>query len=174
MITSNNRAESRRISQWNSHLVVKSTDSTDAAILRILQQDGRISTVNLAERLRLSPTATAERLKRLTREGYITGYGARLDPVMLDLGLLVFIEVLLDKTTGTVFDRFSAEVRRVPEILECHMVAGGFDYLLKARVKDMAAYRRFLGQVMVDLPGVKETRTYAVMEEVKTDSPLPV
>ena len=174
VITSNNRAESRRISRWNSLLVVKSTDSTDAAILRILQQDGRISTVDLAERLRLSPTATAERLKRLTRERYITGYGARLDPAMLDLGLLVFIEVLLDKTTGTVFDRFSAEVRRVPEILECHMVAGGFDYLLKARVKDMAAYRRFLGQVMVDLPGVKETRTYAVMEEVKTDSPLPV
>jgi Lrp/AsnC family leucine-responsive transcriptional regulator len=174
VITSNNLAESRRISQRNSYLVVKSTDSTDAAILRILQQDGRISTVDLAERLRLSPTATAERLKRLTREGYITGYGARLDPAMLDLGLLVFIEVLLDKTTGTVFERFSAEVRRVPEILECHMVAGGFDYLLKARVKDMAAYRRFLGQVMVDLPGVKETRTYAVMEEVKTDSPLPV
>lgn len=153
---------------------MKSTDSTDAAILRILQRDGRISTVDLAERLRLSPTATAERLKRLTRESYITGYGARLDPAKLDLGLLVFIEVLLDKTTGAVFDRFSEEVRRVPEILECHMVAGGFDYLLKARVKDMTAYRRFLGQVMVDLPGVKETRTYAVMEEVKTDSPLPV
>lgn len=158
----------------NGVIVVKPTDSLDAAILTILQRDGRISTVDLAERLRLSPTATSERLKRLTREGYITGYGARLDPAMLDLGLLVFIEVLLDKTTGAVFDRFSEEVRRVPEILECHMVAGGFDYLLKARVKDMTAYRRFLGQVMVDLPGVKETRTYAVMEEVKTDSPLPV
>lgn len=151
-----------------------STDSLDAAILRILQREGRISTVDLAERLRLSPTATGERLKRLTREGYITGYGARLDPGRLDLGLLVFIEVMLDKTTGAVFDRFSEEVRRVPEILECHMVAGGFDYLLKVRVKDMTAYRRFLGDVMVDLPGVKETRTYAVMEEVKTDTPLPV
>jgi Lrp/AsnC family leucine-responsive transcriptional regulator len=168
------RVEDRRIPHRNGVLRVKTTDSIDAAILRILQQDGRIATVDLAERLRLSPTATAERLKRLTRAGYITGYGARLDPAMLDLGLLVFIEVLLDKTTGAVFDRFSQEVRRVPEILECHMVAGGFDYLLKARVKDMAAYRRFLGQVMVDLPGVKETRTYAVMEEVKTDSPLPV
>ena len=169
-----NPVKIRRIAFGNGSSLVKSTDSIDAAILRILQLDGRISTVDLAERLRLSPTATAERLKRLTREGYITGYGARLDPAMLNLGLLVFIEVLLDKTTGTVFDRFSEEVRRVPEILECHMVAGGFDYLLKARVKDMAAYRRFLGQVMVDLPGVKETRTYAVMEEVKTDSPLPV
>ncbi len=174
MLKSTDHVETRRIFHRHGILPVKIADSIDAAILRILQLDGRISTVDLAERLRLSPTATAERLKRLTREGYITGYGARLDPAMLDLGLLVFIEVLLDKTTGTVFDRFSEEVRRVPEILECHMVAGGFDYLLKARVKDMAAYRRFLGQVMVDLPGVKETRTYAVMEEVKTDSPLPV
>ena len=72
------------------------------------------------------------------------------------------------------FDAFKHSVQVIPEVLECHMVAGGFDYLVKARVKDMAAYRRFLGQVMVDLPGVKETRTYAVMEEVKTDSPLPV
>ena len=150
------------------------TDSLDAAILRILQQEGRISTVDLAERLRLSPTATGERLKRLTREGYITGYGARLDPEKIDLGLLIFIEVTLDKTTAAIFDRFAAEVRRVPEILECHMVAGGFDYLVKVRVKDMVAYRRFLGDVMVDLPGVSETRTYAVMEQVKNDAPLPV
>ena len=149
-------------------------DPLDAAILRILQREGRISTVDLAERVRLSPTATGERLKRLTREGTITGYGARLDPDKLGLCLLVFIEVLLDKTTGAVFDRFSREVRCVPEILECHMVAGGFDYLLKVRVRDMTAYRRFLGEVMVELPGVKETRTYAVMEEVKVDCPLPV
>lgn len=151
-----------------------SSDSLDAAILRILQLEGRIPTVELAERLRLSPTATGERVKRLTREGIITGYGARLDPDKLGLSLLVFIEVTLDKTTAAVFDRFAEEVRRVPEILECHMVAGGFDYLLKARVKDMAAYRRFLGEVMVDLTGVSETRTYAVMEEVKSTGLLPV
>lgn len=150
------------------------TDTLDAKLLRILQQDGRIATVDLAQRLGLSPTATAERLKRLTRDGIITGYGARLDPDKLGLGLLVFIEVMLDKTTAAVFDRFSSEVQRVPEILECHMVAGGFDYLVKARVADMAAYRRFLGEVMVDLPGVRETRTYAVMEEVKSGAPLPV
>lgn len=82
--------------------------------------------------------------------------------------------MLLDKTTGAAFDRISEEVRRVPEILECHILAGGFDYLLKARAKDMTADRRFLGQVMVDRPGVKETRTCAVMEEVKTATPLPV
>ena len=149
-------------------------DSIDAKILAILQRDGRISTVELANRLRLSPTATGERLKRLTRDGYIAGYSARVDPEKIGLGLLVFIEVLLDKTTATAFDRFSEKVQRSPHILECHMVAGGFDYLLKVRVRDMAAYRRFLGDVMVELPGVKETRTYAVMEEVKSDGPLPV
>lgn len=167
-------AVARMISPKNGGILVNGTDALDAKILRILQQDGRISTVDLAERLRLSPTATGERLKRLTREGFITGYGARLDPAKLDLSFLAFIEVMLDKTTATVFDTFSAEVQRTPEVLECHMVAGGFDYLLKVRVKDMAAYRRFLGEVMVDLPGVKETRTYAVMEEVKSDGPLPV
>jgi Lrp/AsnC family transcriptional regulator, leucine-responsive regulatory protein len=81
---------------------------------------------------------------------------------------------MLDRTTAAVFDRFSDEVQRVPEIPECHMAAGGFDYLLKARVADMAANRRFLGEVMVDLPGVQETRTDAVMAEVKSDAPLPL
>lgn len=149
-------------------------DACDLKILDILQADGRITTSDLAERLRLSPTATGERLRRLTRDGVITGYGARLDPARLGLGLLVFVEVSLDKTTSDVFDQFARAVRLTPEILECHMVAGGFDYLVKARVADMAAYRAFLGDVLVALPGVKETRTYAVMEEVKRDGPLPV
>ncbi|MFO7308581.1 MAG: Lrp/AsnC ligand binding domain-containing protein [Pseudomonadota bacterium] len=149
-------------------------DRTDKRILTVLQADGRISTVDLAERIGLSPTATSERLKRLTREGYITGYGARLDPRKLGLELLVFVEVSLDKTTPDIFERFAEAVRRAPEVLECHMVAGGFDYLVKTRVADMAAYRRFLGDVLLSLPGVTETRTYAVMEEVKSDGALPV
>jgi Lrp/AsnC family leucine-responsive transcriptional regulator len=143
-------------------------------MLALLQREGRISTVELAERLRLSPTATGERLKRLTRDGVIQGYRAQLDPVRLDLGLLVFVEISLDKTSADIFDRFAQAVRRAPEVLECHMVAGGFDYLLKARIPDMPAYRRFLGDVLLALPGVTETRTYAVMEEVKQDAPLPV
>lgn len=149
-------------------------DRTDKRILTVLQADGRISTVELAERIGLSPTATSERVKRLTREGYITGYGARLDPRKLGLELLVFVEVSLDKTTPDIFERFAEAVRRAPEVLECHMVAGGFDYLVKTRVADMAAYRRFLGDVLLSLPGVTETRTYAVMEEVKSDGALPV
>lgn len=149
-------------------------DATDAKMLAILQEDGRISTVDLADRLRLSPTATGERLKKLTRDGTIAGYGARLDPGRLGLGLLVFVEVSLDKTSQDAFEVFATAARRAPEVLECHMVAGGFDYLIKARIADMTAYRRFLGDVLLALPGVKETRTYAVMEEVKSGGPLPV
>jgi Lrp/AsnC family leucine-responsive transcriptional regulator len=113
-------------------------------------------------------------MRRLLREGFVTGFGARLDPQRLGFGLLVFVEVLLDKTTPDIFEKFAAAVIRAPEVLECHMVAGGFDYLVKTRLRDMAAYRAFLGEVLLNLPGVKETRTYAVMEEVKNDGPLPL
>lgn len=149
-------------------------DKIDRKILAVLQADGRIANVELAEKIGLSPTSIGERLKRLQRDGYIEGYGARLNPQMLGLGLLVFVEVLLDKTTPDVFERFARAVRLAPEVLECHMVAGGFDYLVKARVADMSAYRRFLGERLLALPGVRESRTYAVMEEVKRDAPLPV
>lgn len=149
-------------------------DRIDQKILKLLQEDGRITTVDLAEKVGLSPTAASERVKRLFREGFVLGFRAMLDPKKLGRGLLVFIEVTLDKTTSDVFERFGEAVRRAPEVLECHMVAGGFDYLIKTRVEDMAAYRKFLGDVLLALPGVKETRTFAVMEEVKSDGALPV
>lgn len=149
-------------------------DRTDRKILKLLQEDGRIATVELAEKIGLSPTATSERLKRLLRDGYVTGFRAMLDPAKLGRELLVFIEVGLDKTTADIFEKFAAAIRRAPEVLECHMVGGGFDYLVKTRVADMNAYRRFLGDVVLSLPGVKETRTYVVMEEVKSDGLLPV
>ena len=109
-------------------------DKIDRKILSILQGDGRIANVELAERIGLSPTSIGERLKRLQRDGFVEGYGARLNPHRLGLGLLVFVEVLLDKTTPDVFERFARAVQNAPEVLECHMVAGGFDYLVKARV----------------------------------------
>lgn len=149
-------------------------DRNDRIILGILQREGRITNLELADRIGLSPTATSERTRRLVKDGLVVGFGARLDPHRLGFGLLVFVEVLLDKTTPDVFDHFAVAVRRAPEVLECHMVAGGFDYLLKTRVRDMAAYRAFLGGVLLGMPGVRETRTYAVMEEVKSDGPLPL
>ena len=128
-------------------------DKIDRKILSILQGDGRIANVELAERIGLSPTSVGERLKRLQRDGFVEGYGARLNPHRLGLGLLVFVEVMLDKTTPDVFERFAKAVQAAPEVLECHMVAGGFDYLVKARVADMTAYRRFLGETPAGAAG---------------------
>ena len=115
-----------------------------------------------------------ERVKRLTRDGVILGYEARLDPDKLGAGLLVFIEVVLDRTTHDAMNIFKAAVQVRPEILECHLVAGGFDYLIKTRVANMQAYREFVGSVIWALPGVRETRTYAVMEEVKNTTMLAI
>ncbi|MBP6852446.1 MAG: Lrp/AsnC ligand binding domain-containing protein [Rhodoferax sp.] len=149
-------------------------DRIDLRILECLQRDGRISNLKLAESVALSPTAVLARVQRLTKEGYILGYEARLNPLKLGRGMMVFVEVLLDKTTPHVFDAFKAAVQVRPDILECHMVAGGFDYLLKTRMADMNAYRAFAGTVLWQLPGVRETRTYAVMEEVKNTTHLPL
>lgn len=147
-------------------------DRLDVRILAALQEDGRLSNVKLADTIGLSPTAVLARVQRLTREAYIVGYEARLNPLKLGAGMLVFVEVLLDRTTPNVFDQFKAAVQVRPEIMECHMVAGGFDYLLKTRSADMNHYRAFAGTVLWQLPGVRETRTYAVMEEVKNSTHL--
>ncbi len=147
-------------------------DRIDLKILQELQNDGRISNLKLAESVALSPTAVLARVQRLTRDGYILGYEARLNPHKLGRGMLVFVEVLLDRTTPNVFEAFKAAVQVRSEIMECHMVAGGFDYLLKTRMADMDAYRSFAGTVLWQLPGVRETRTYAVMEEVVNSTHL--
>jgi Lrp/AsnC family leucine-responsive transcriptional regulator len=153
---------------------MSSLDDTDRRLLRVLQADGRITNAELAKRCNLSPAATFDRVRRLRERGFITGYAALLDPAKVDRALLIFVEVVLDRTTGEVFEDFGKAVLRAPEILECHMVAGGFDYLIKARVRDMEAYRNFLGDILVKMPGVRETRTYAVLEEVKSTVQLPV
>jgi len=153
---------------------LSSTDAADLRILRILQQDGRITNQELARQAGLSPASCFDRVKRLRERGIILGYTALLDPHQLGSALMIFVEVLLDRTTDDVFSAFAEHVRKVPQVLECHMVAGGFDYLLKVRVADMTAYRAFLGNILAAMPGVRETRTYAVLEEVKSTTQLPV
>ncbi len=162
------------MAQWNNDGVMKSIDAIDRKILRTLQRDGRLTNIELADRISLSPTATAERVKRLHRDGFIEGYQAVLSPEKLGRHLLVFVQVKLDRTTPETFDAFARAVQRSDDVMECHMVAGGFDYLVKARVSGMDAYRAFLSDVILPLPGVRETHTYAVMEEVKSSSYLPV
>ena len=149
-------------------------DRTDRNILRALQLNGRITNQELAAQASISPSACFDRLRKLREQGYVSDIVALLNPEKLDRSLLVFIEVMLDRTNNNVFEHFAAIVQDMPEILECHMVAGGFDYLLKARVENMAAYRTFLGHSLTRMTGIRETRTYAVLEEVKYTTALPI
>lgn len=149
-------------------------DEIDKRLLRLLQRVGRMTNVELARQAHLSPPATHERIRRLQQDGVIEGYSVRLNAGKLQRALLIFVEVTLDRTSARVFEDFGAAVRRTPEIMECHMVAGGFDYLIKVRVRDMAAYRHFLGTVLVGLPGIRQTHTYTVMEEVKNTTEFAI
>lgn len=151
-----------------------SIDETDRRLIATLQQDGRITNQALAQRCGLSPAACHDRVRRLRERGVIRATVALIEPKALDCDMLFFVEVLLDRTTDDVFRAFADHVASIPQILECHMVAGGFDYLLKARVSDMAAYRAFLGGILASVPGVRETRTYAVLEQVKETTTLPM
>lgn len=149
-------------------------DRTDRLILKYLQEDGRISNVTLAKKVNLTATPCLERVRRLERDGYIRGYTALLDPGMVEAGLLVFVEIDLLRTSPDAFRSFRREAGKLPELLECHLVSGNFDYLLKARVKDMQEYRNLLGEKILALPGVSDSRSYVVMEEVKETTSLPV
>jgi Lrp/AsnC family leucine-responsive transcriptional regulator len=148
-------------------------DRIDRNILAALQAEARISNVDLAVKVGLSPTPCLERTRRLERDGFIDGYVTLLNPERMEMGLLAFVEVSLDRPTADVFDKFARAALADPNIVECHMVAGGFDYLMKVRVADMDAYRRFLSHGISRLPGVRETRTYVVIEKVKSSTLLP-
>jgi Lrp/AsnC family leucine-responsive transcriptional regulator len=146
---------------------MRTLDKIDLGILDALQRDGRVSNVALAREVGLSATPCLERVKALEADGFIKGYAALLSPERLGLGLTVFIQIAIERTSKRTFDTFRKAVVAIPEIEECHMVAGGYDYLLKVRVPDMAAYRAFLGEVLSRIPGIRETHSYPVMEEVK-------
>ena len=149
-----------------------SLDRIDIKILDILQKDGRISNIKLAEEVNLSPTAALARVQKLVSEGFILGYEAKLNPKLLGNNFVVFVEILLDKTTPNALDEFSDAVVQYPEIMACHMISGGFDFLVKIRCADMDEFRRISGQVLWQLPGVKETRSYPVMEVIKDSAQL--
>ncbi|AKX44970.1 AsnC family transcriptional regulator [Thiopseudomonas alkaliphila] len=149
-------------------------DKIDHCILRILQEEGRISFTELGERVGLSTTPCTERVRRLEREGYITGYHARLNPQLLNAGLLVFVEISLDYKSGDIFEAFRQAALKLPHVLECHLVSGHFDYLIKARICEMASYRKLLGDILLKLPNVRESKSYIVMEEVKESLILPI
>lgn len=142
-------------------------DKIDRHILRLLQADARLTYVELGERVGLSTTPCMERVRRLEREKYILGYHARLNPQKLQASLLVFVEISLASKSADIFDEFRRAAIKLPQVLECHLVSGDFDYLIKARISEMTAYRQLLGDILLKLPGVRESKSYIVMEELK-------
>ncbi|MBE2894020.1 leucine-responsive transcriptional regulator Lrp [Spirabiliibacterium falconis] len=152
----------------------KALDATDIKILQELQQNGKISNIDLSKKVGLSPTPCLERVRRLEKQGIIMGYRALLNPDLLDSPLLVIVEITLVRGKPDVFEEFNQAVQKLDEIQECFLVSGDFDYLLKTRVPDMAAYRQLLGTTLLRLPGVNDTRTYVVMEEVKKSNLIQI
>ncbi|MEM5500157.1 winged helix-turn-helix transcriptional regulator [Ahrensia kielensis] len=144
-------------------------DQTDRKILRIMQTNGRISITQLSEKVGLSKTPCQMRVKKLEDYGYIVGYRAVLDPMKMGLGHVTFIEVKMNDTTPKALKAFDDAIRKIPEIEMCHLIAGGFDYLLKVRTTNIVSYRQILGEVISSLPYVNSTSTHVSMEAVKDD-----
>jgi len=151
---------------------IKPLDRIDMTILKTLQSNARISNVELAKKVNLSASPCLDRVKRLENEGYIKHYGAFLNANKLNYSMTAFIQVTLDRTTSDTFKLFTKEVVKIKEVVECHLIAGGYDYLLKIRFSGMESYRLVLEKVG-DLPSISQTSTYMVTEHVKHDSGVP-
>ncbi|MCK9984766.1 MAG: Lrp/AsnC family transcriptional regulator, leucine-responsive regulatory protein [Azoarcus sp.] len=149
-------------------------DRIDLKILAELQRDARLSYVELARRVGLSKTPCAERVRKLEEGGVIRGYHADLDPVAMDRAHVVIVQVLLSGTTAHELKLFNEAVQRIPEIQTCQMIAGDFDYLLTVRTRDIQTYRSVLGEKISELPCVKQTHTYVVMEVVKDEKTIEI
>lgn len=152
----------------------KELSKIDRNILRLLQKDGRMSYTELSKQVGLSVTPCIDRVKKLEKEGVINGYTALINPEFLDAALVVFVQIRLNRTSQDNFEAFREAAAALPEVQECYLVTGNFDYLIKARVADMAAYREFLGNTLLQLPGVQESTSYVVMEQLKETLEVPV
>jgi Lrp/AsnC family leucine-responsive transcriptional regulator len=160
-----NRRISERISQ-------SELDRIDRRILRHLQRDGRVTNAELAQAVSVSPATCHRRTQRLLDEGYVRCVRAEIEPVAVSRGALVIVGVVLDRSTPESFALFEAAIKKLRVVLDCHLVAGDFDYFLKIRVRDMADFNRLHGEQLIALPGVRQTRTFFVMKEVVDNAPL--
>lgn len=147
-------------------------DRIDVRILRALQTEGRLTNAELAARVNVSPATCHRRTQRLFEDGYITGVRAQIAPGAVGLGALVMVGVVLDRSTPESFGEFEGAVGEMKEVLDCNLVAGDFDYLLKVRVRDMADFNRLHTRQLIALPGVRQIRTFFVIKEVKDNEPL--
>lgn len=147
----------------------KTLDRIDRAILKALQTDGRMTNSDLSKHVNLSATPCLERVRRLERDGYIESYHAKLNAEKVNAGFLTFITVSLDQTNENIFTRFKSQIAEIPEIMECHMVGGGFDYILKVRTGSMGEYRRLMEERLSEIPAIASTSSYFVMESIKDE-----
>jgi len=147
-------------------------DRIDRRILHHLQRDGRMTNADLAKAVNVSPATCHRRTEQLFAEGYIRGVRAEIAPEKVNRGTLVIVGVVLDRSTPDSFAAFEAAVTKLPFVLDCHLVAGDFDFFLKIRVRDIADFNRLHGEQLIALPGVRQTRTFFVMKEVIDNAPL--
>jgi Lrp/AsnC family leucine-responsive transcriptional regulator len=149
-------------------------DAIDRRILAALQRDARLTNVQLAEEVGLSPSPCLRRVKLLEEAGILTGYHASLDRAEVGLGLMVFVGVKVERHGDTDAESFRVAVRRLPEVVVCHIVSGETDFLLQVVVPDLAAYERFLMGTLLKLPGVRDIRSNFVLQTVKAQTALPL
>ncbi|MBB6523511.1 Lrp/AsnC ligand binding domain-containing protein [Pseudoteredinibacter isoporae] len=149
-------------------------NTIDRNILRVLQRNGRCTYAELSRQVGLSATPCMERVKKLEKDNVIQGYSAIINPEYLDAALVVFVQIRLLRSAQDIFEEFRSAAAALPEVQECYLVSGNFDYLIKARVADMNAYRKFYGETLLTLPGVQECTSYVVMEQVKETLEIPV
>ncbi len=142
-------------------------DRMDRSIVAALARNGRLSMAELAAQVGLSKTPVQARVRRLEAEGYIRGYAAIIDRERMGEGHVAFVQVTLSDTRSAALDAFNRAAIAIPEVEQCHMIAASFDYLLKVRTKDIASYRRVLGERISALPHVEHTSTFVAMETVK-------
>jgi Lrp/AsnC family transcriptional regulator, leucine-responsive regulatory protein len=147
-------------------------DGIDIKMLRALQKDGRISNAELAQAVDVSAATCHRRTQRLMEQGYVTQVRAMINPSKVNRGALVMVGVVLDRSTPESFADFEKAVAKLKFVLDCHLVAGDFDYFLKIRVGDMADFNRIHGEKLIALPGVRQTRTFFVMKEVVDNAPM--
>ena len=152
--------------------IAEPLDRIDLKLLRLLQRDGRLTNAELAKRANISPATCHRRLQRLFEEGIVRGVRAEVDPQAVERGALAMVGVVLDRSTQESFAAFEEAAAALPFVLDCHLVAGDFDYFLKIRVRDMAAFNRLHGSHLIALPGVRQTRTFFVMKEVVDNAPM--
>jgi Lrp/AsnC family transcriptional regulator, leucine-responsive regulatory protein len=149
-----------------------SLDRIDRKILQLLQRDGRITNADLAEAVNVSPATCHRRTQRLFEDGYIRHVRAEVAPEKVERSALVLVGVVLDRSTPESFRTFEAAIRKLKFVLDCHLVAGDFDFFLKIRVRDISDFNRLHGDQLISLPGVRQTRTFFVMKEVVDNAPL--